>query len=1262
MSNNFAVSSTNISTALTKQSASLHAYGNDMDEVIGLVTAGTEILTDNASKVARGVKTIGANIVKMAQDTKTLDIKVKGVTKTIQLWNEEGTDILSTYDVLKQIAQYWDDMSDAEKSALAIQQSGKNQLDVYTAVLSNFNNAIKAHDTAMRADGSAIRENTAYMESLEAHTKALRQQYELFLLGEGGLNNFLKTMLDGATSIMKFVNSIGGLSTVIKGLSTIIGTMLVGALLKAVNSFKSLNLGLSKTNSNLLKAVIAFKEARDAEFTFAESMEWASLHANMFSIAIQGAVAVIGILITAYSAWKAKQEEILHSLEESYSKFQDEDTQLRKNIETLQDEKASREDLAEVLESTIDGYNSEYKTLDQLNSKRQEAIDLIEEQRKQNALAQVEEGQAQYKKDWGFLTGQQEYLWNPDQFSDQQTSILWNAGAYNAKNNQELLASFEKARHQMNELGLETKEVNAIILDLSTKINTAKERVDEWNYSAQIAGTSLGETARKLHEEFVQSTLNATNQAEALKEQLQGIHDADELLVNQQEDLTEMYYAFGEQLGLNAEQVDAFLQTLNDEDLEKFEGSLDEAYAMLETYAQGLGDSSELQKEFQNELTELTKPLSDAESAYATINKALEEFTNNGGYSAETIQKLALLGDDWIQILNDSIKTGEISQETLGGLTEKNRQLAVAELQAQACADMQAIAEGRLNEVSPIAQQALSQLSDENTTLAETAQQVTRNVMIEAGAIEALHTAQGTYEGSNRNKAIQEIMAVKDEYQNIINDINSWSITGSTSSSKGGKGGSDSSKDAYLEAFKKEKEALKHQLEMDYISEKEYYDSLSELVERYFGVATGLHEKYLDTYQENEEEIYKGLKSIYDEVKDYLAESVEQSYEDAIKVIEKEEEKVLGTIQKQIDDLKDRKDAHLKSVEKEINALKDQKKTVEDYWDAEIDKIKQANKELEQQNQLLELQKKLAEAKSQKVMVMGEEGTFGLAENEKAVSSAELNLRKYEDELSYEQQLADMEAMRDAQLQNLQGRIDDLQNYYDYLSEYYDNQINALEDYHDKTKEVYQSQIDALQEQLDAFKEGQEEYENIQNAKLANQVMAMDAEAENWNTELANLRNYINQYNAMLTQLGTAGKYVGYSYEAGKGALPTPTPIGGGVPKHAQGIASVANDEVALVGDSPNRELVLGANVNKLGTLMALSKGSGVVNAESTDTLAGVLNSLVSPTASGSASNVTQTFSFGNISLPNVTDANSFVKELSDKFNNYAIQFSSIRE
>lgn len=55
MSNNFAVSSTDIASALTKQSASLAAYGNDINQAIALVTSGTEIMTGQAGKVARGL-------------------------------------------------------------------------------------------------------------------------------------------------------------------------------------------------------------------------------------------------------------------------------------------------------------------------------------------------------------------------------------------------------------------------------------------------------------------------------------------------------------------------------------------------------------------------------------------------------------------------------------------------------------------------------------------------------------------------------------------------------------------------------------------------------------------------------------------------------------------------------------------------------------------------------------------------------------------------------------------------------------------------------------------------------------------------------------------------------------------------------------------------------------------------------------------------------------------------------------------------------
>ena len=1208
----------------------------------------------NAGTVGNGLRTIAINIANLA--TKQDEFVNSNGKIRVALKDENG-ELRSTYDVLNDLSKNWDKLSVAEQNEIAVSLAGKTRYNVLTSVLRNFESAQNSLTTALNSAGSAMEENSRFMESISAKTNILQSQFQQFVLGDGGVESFMKALLDGATVVMKFINSIGGLSTVLKVLGTVIAVVVV----RALKSFRNA----------MTKFIGSIMEGYTLTGSFADALKYVGISANIAKISLESFVAVIGLAITAYSAWKAKQEENLRLLKDTLEAHVENRKEIKETISKLEDENLSREELVSTIQSVIGGYVDETESIDTLNKKRQEAIDLLKEQSQEEANALVRAGLSQHKKDTAFLTKKASgFDININKFSEEQESYLERAGVWNPNKQgaEDLLASLKEAQKEMQAVGLDSAYLNQKIVELSNSITEAKQRQNDWNTALHNSGLwydentntlkeydkELYEAGKLILEEYAQQNIpEVAKQAMALND-----------TVKQQE---EYLSSLAEELGVTSDELATFIGNLDDDELEEFNeamssNDLNVGFELLSKYTNQVEDTTDAIEELTNAIKEATAPLSDAEGAYETINKALEEFTNNGGYSAETIQKLALLGDDWIRVLNDSIATGEISQQTTDDLTEKYRALAIAELQAQASEDMLKIAYGEFNDLSPIAQQALADIGTEMVDIANDTNQATMSVLGLTSAVDQARQIAFGIGGEDAQKKFDAMEKVKNSYAQLIEEMNTWTITGSTSSSKSGKGSSFSSKDAYLEAFKKEKEALKHQLEMDYISEKEYYDSLSELVERYFGVATGLHEKYLDTYQENEEEIYKGLKSIYDEVKDYLAEAVEKSYEDAIKVIEKEEEKVLGTIQKQIDDLKDRKDAHLKSVEKEINALKDQKKTVEDYWDAEIDKIKEANKELEQQNQLLELQKKLAEAKSQKVMVMGEEGTFGLAENEKAVSSAEFNLRKYEDELSYEQQLADMEAMRDAQLQNLQGRIDDLQNYYDYLSEYYENQINALEDYYDKTKEVYEAQKDALQEQLDAFKAGQEEYDNIQNAKLASQVMAMDAEAENWNKELANLRNYINQYNSMLTQLGTAGKYVDYSYSAEDGVIPIPTPIGGGVAKHAKGIASVANDEVALVGDSPNRELVLGANVNKLGTLMALSKGSGVVNAESTDTLAGVLNSLASPTVSGNGSNVTQTFSFGNISLPNVTDANSFVKELSDKFNNYAIQFSSIRE
>lgn len=167
VSNRFAVSSTDISSALTKTSGAMATYGNTIDETIGLTVAGTEILTGQAGKVSRGLRSVGAEIVKLADETGEFSYQVDGATKTLSLFDEQGK-MLSTFDVLSKLAEDWNQMTEAEQSNVALTIGMKTQIDVLSATLMNFDSALEATKVAQNSAGSAMRENEAYMESLAA--------------------------------------------------------------------------------------------------------------------------------------------------------------------------------------------------------------------------------------------------------------------------------------------------------------------------------------------------------------------------------------------------------------------------------------------------------------------------------------------------------------------------------------------------------------------------------------------------------------------------------------------------------------------------------------------------------------------------------------------------------------------------------------------------------------------------------------------------------------------------------------------------------------------------------------------------------------------------------------------------------------------------------------------------------------------------------------------------------------------------------------
>ena len=153
-------------------------------------------MVGRSSQVARGLNTIAANIVKQKGLLAEYGIEVE----------DSNGNLKSTYDVLKELKPLWDKMTDAERNAVGVALAGKNQYRVLASIMQNFGHAVDATNTALNSSGSAMKENAAYMESLEARTtniKALFQQLSQSVVD----SNLVKGILDIAAGLLQIANT-----------------------------------------------------------------------------------------------------------------------------------------------------------------------------------------------------------------------------------------------------------------------------------------------------------------------------------------------------------------------------------------------------------------------------------------------------------------------------------------------------------------------------------------------------------------------------------------------------------------------------------------------------------------------------------------------------------------------------------------------------------------------------------------------------------------------------------------------------------------------------------------------------------------------------------------------------------------------------------------------------------------------------------------------------------------------------------------------
>lgn len=347
VSNNFAVSSTDVATALSKTSSAMGVLGNDFESTIGLVTAGTEIMTGQATKVARGLRTIGNNFAKAANDAGEIEYKVGGATKSLSLMDETTGDMKSTFQIFKDLKSDWDNMSSSEQQSIALAYAGKNQFEVFGAVMNNFQAAIDATNTAYDSQNSAMDENASYMESIEAKLQNLKAAYENFA-SNTITKEFIGSVLDAGTKLLEFANTDMG-QAVAKAI--LFGGAITG-ITGIAGEFISKIIGIASSVKKATSGVEAF-------LGMAAGGKW-----TVIALAIGAVATAIILIVDAIKNADSKFDKFMGKFDESKQKIQEYQQGLddaTKKLEELndtpvKDRSSEQQHEIEVLKDKIDYY------------------------------------------------------------------------------------------------------------------------------------------------------------------------------------------------------------------------------------------------------------------------------------------------------------------------------------------------------------------------------------------------------------------------------------------------------------------------------------------------------------------------------------------------------------------------------------------------------------------------------------------------------------------------------------------------------------------------------------------------------------------------------------------------------------------------------------------------------------------------------------------------------------------------------------------
>lgn len=261
--------------------------------------------------------------------------------------------------VLEELASKWDTLTGVEQAYIAKSIAGVRQVNIFTVLMTQMNQALEYQEAQMNATGLAVNRYNIYLESIEAKVSIFKTELEKLykaLVSKGIIEGFVTA----GTKIIRFVAKVEKASSAIKTFAKMFTLFqfakFIASVVKVIQTIKAMKTGIEL-------ATVATQV-----FGITAAQAWAAA-----TLGISLLISAIAYLVTTTREANKSLTEIADSIAEVKERV----AETEEKIKNVRDLKEEYENLNEKLGSLKKGTDEYDETLKNLYSVQEQILSLL---------------------------------------------------------------------------------------------------------------------------------------------------------------------------------------------------------------------------------------------------------------------------------------------------------------------------------------------------------------------------------------------------------------------------------------------------------------------------------------------------------------------------------------------------------------------------------------------------------------------------------------------------------------------------------------------------------------------------------------------------------------------------------------------------------------------------------------------------------------------------------------------------------------------